>query len=122
MTFKDFVKKSIEQDERNVFEPSDDTLEIIPEIMKDFYKYSNPIDVEVSINDASVHFFPIDEIEELQEEYKLGKDKFVFASCNGDPVYLEKNTVSSGVFGSKGFISEVLANDIFTYLEKINSV
>ena len=120
MTFKDFVKKSIEQDERNIFEPSDDTLEIIPEIMKDFYKYYNPIDVEVTINDASVHFFPVNELEDLQEEYNLGKDKYVFASCNGDPVYLENNKVCSGVFGSKGFIPEILADDIYIYLDKLN--
>ena len=119
MTFKDFVKKSKEQDSRNVFEPCNELIDIIPEIMRDFYNYSNPIDVEVTINDLSVRFFPVDELSELQEEYKLGKEKFVFASCDGDPIFLDNNKVCSGVFGSKGFISEVLADNIFSYLEKI---
>lgn len=120
MTFKDFVKKSKDQDSRNVFEPCNELIAIIPEIMKDFYKYSNPIDVEVTINDSSVRFFPVDELSGLQEEYKLGTEKFVFASCDGDPIYLDNNKVCSGVFGSKGFIPEILSDDIFGYLDKLN--
>lgn len=118
--FSDFVKKAIKQDPRNRFESFAGDLAFIPEVLQAFYKEYNPVDVEVKINDAYVRFFPVGELQNLQEEYGLGKECFVFASCNGEPIYLKENIVYTCLFGKKGIIEEVVSESLKYYLAKID--
>lgn len=120
MTINEFVDKAKKQDCRNIFEKYDGDLSVIPKDLRSFYRNFNPIDVEVSMKEISVHFFPIDALDVLKTDYKLPDTCFVFASANGDPIYIEDGKIKSGVFGKKGFIPEILAESFLQYIEMID--
>jgi len=116
----EFIDKAKKQDSRNSFEKYDGNLSAIPEELRSFYKNFNPVDVEVSMKDTSVRFFPVDKLNVLQNDYKLPNTCFVFASSNGDPIYIEEGKIKSGVFGKEGFIPEVLAESFLQYISMID--
>lgn len=116
MTIKEFVDKAQKQDGRNVFASYSGDLSNVPQELKEFYRDYNPVDVEVSIKDAAVRFFPVTQLDDAQKEYELGNSCFVFASSNGDPIYMENGKIASGVFGKNGFFPETLANAFSEYL------
>lgn len=95
MNYNIFVQKVIAQDSRNRF----GTLSVhnginVPMALKKFYLDNEPVDVEVRLEDLnSIHFYPLSQLDDLQKEYKLPKGSFVFATMNGDPIYLFNNKV-----------------------------
>lgn len=117
--FEDFVKKAMKQDSRNKFEVFNGDISFVPEVMRLFYKDNNPKDVEVKIDGSYVRFSPIEDILVLQQEYDLGKENFVFASTNGEPIYLKKEKVYTCLFGKEGIIEEKIADSLNDYLQKI---
>ena len=60
------------------------------------------------------------ELEKTQKLYALGKECFIFASCNDEPIYLKDNKVYTCLFGKKGIIEEVLSERLKEYLAKID--
>ena len=69
-------------------------LSTCPEVLKEFYQQANPVDVEVTMDGNAVRFVPADELETIQSDYSMGKERFVFATCNGDPIYVyDKNDI-----------------------------
>lgn len=91
MTIEEFVTKAEKQDSRNHFEPFFGDVSFIPEDIKDFYVLANPVDVEISTRKfGNVRFFPIEQIEDIKNEYSfMPNDTFIFASTNGDPIFIE---------------------------------
>ena len=91
MTIEEFVKKAKEQDSRNYFEPFEGDMFNIPPDIKEFYIRANPVDVEIRTKKfGNLHFFPLEEMEVIKKEYSfMPKDVFIFASTNGDPVFIE---------------------------------
>lgn len=72
----------------------------IPKSLIRFYKQANPIDVEVVLDDlTSVKFFPVNALEDLQSEYDLSKDSFVFASREGDPILIKEQKIYTQYMG-----------------------
>lgn len=93
MEYSAFVSKAIKEDSRNTFSVCTEELNLIPNEAKDFYQNYNPLDVEIGMNGSSVKFYPVSELEELQSDYQyLGVD-FVFATCDGDPIFLHEKKV-----------------------------
>lgn len=45
--------------------------------MKEFYQQANPVDVEVTMDGNAVRFVPADELETIQSDYSMGKERFV---------------------------------------------
>lgn len=93
MNYKEFKRAAILEDARNVFGCS---LGVngIPVSICEFYANFNPIDVEVTYPDlGAVRFYPIEKCEEIKKDYELEKEDFVFATCNGDPIFLKNNQV-----------------------------
>lgn len=119
MTIKDFVNKAIEQDDRNVFEPCD-TVDNLPKDIVEFYKNDNPVDVELNFEGIIVRFFPYDELEMVQKEYALPESAFVFATSNGDPIYLMEGEIYIGLHGSLDNSGELFAESLEKLFDKIS--
>jgi hypothetical protein len=94
MTIEEFVTKAEKQDARNCFEPFFGDVSFVPEDIRDFYVLANPVDVEISTRKfGNVRFFPIEQIEDIKNEYSfMPNDTFIFASTNGDPIFIEKTS------------------------------
>jgi hypothetical protein len=93
MDFSKFVSKATEQDKRNKFAKYDGNLDMVPDELKPFYRVYNPVDVEIDTGIGSVRFCPADSLGELQSEYAYLGVQFVFATCNGDPIFLNDGQV-----------------------------
>lgn len=116
-----FVKKALLQDSRNHFNKCDKKIDFIPKELKYFYSEYNPLDVEVVMNRNIVRFFSLEELPQIQQEYMIGHGKFVFASCNGDPIYLNGNgCVCLQCHGAENGVEEKMAIDFDTFLELID--
>ncbi len=118
MKYDFFVKKAKEQDDRNVFSSLKE-VKGVPSDLIDFYELINPVDVEVSINEVDVLFFDYDNLVETQKMYRI-VDGFVFASCNGEPIYIKNGQIYTCVFGQKEIIEEKIANSFEDYLSMID--
>lgn len=118
MTIKDFVIKAIAQDDRNVFEPCN-IVDNLPKDIVEFYKKANPIDVELNFEGIIVRFFPYDELEMVQQEYSLPDSAFVFATSNGDPIYLMGGKIYIGLHGSSDNYGELFAESVEKLFDKI---
>ena len=116
-----FVKNALVQDSRNKFDRYSENVDFIPEELKHFFQEYNPVDVEVVMNGNIVHFFPVEELQKVQKEYLLGNDSFVFASCNGDPIYLNKNNcICIRCHGLRIELEEEMASSFCSFLELID--
>jgi len=79
----------------NSFSTYNGNLNGLPVAVHEFYKKFNPVDVEIDYNGLAVRFCPADRLSQLQEEYSYINAQFVFATCNGDPIFLNDDTVYS---------------------------
>lgn len=93
MIYENFVTKALEFDNRNKFGKGEIKYFNIPEDLKEFYNNYNPLDVEVLYKGMPLKFFPLNEIDSIKTEYNLPNDTFIFASINGDPVFLLDNKI-----------------------------
>lgn len=93
MDYKNFITSAIAEDSRNRFGKTA-SVEGVPNELHSFYTNCNPIDVEINYPGlGALRFYGIDELKELQSDYSLQSTDFVFATCNGDPVFLSNNAV-----------------------------
>lgn len=118
MTYKDFVLKAIQQDVRNVFSKSDNIPKIVPQSLRTFYEAHNPVDVEINTEKyGAIRFYGVDELEKLREEYYFyPKDIFIFATCNGEPFFMDKdNSIYTSL--ESEYRPEKVANDFMEFLE-----
>ena len=120
MNFEAFKIKAVNQDKRNVFGVSYPSMKYVPESMRQLYSVANPLDVEVQIDGNSVIFFPYEQLIEIKDDYNLGDDNFVFASCNGDPIYLYEGKVYTQCHGIRNPQKELLAESIENYLDMMD--
>lgn len=116
MKYTAFIKAAMAEDSRNVFGILTDSGPV-PSAMTDFYLLCNPIDVEISYPElGAVRFCPRDELSSLSSEYELGNGAFVFASCNGDPLFLMNGEVYTTLHGI--FKPEFVASSFDEFLDK----
>ena len=115
MKYSEFVKKAVLQDERNIFSKYDGNLDCVPDVLKIFYKESNPVNVEINYT----RFLPVEKLDSLQAEYSYLNAQFIFATCNGDPIFLHDGSVYTVPHGVKNPKWELLAKDIETYLSSL---
>ena len=115
MEFSKFVEKAILYDKRNTFSKYNGDLDGIPDVLKDLYRESNPIDVEFN----NIRFFPVEELSDLQEEYSYLNAQFVFATCNGDPIFLHDGCVYTAPHGVKEPKWELLSKSVEAYFTEL---
>lgn len=114
MNFKDFKEYAVAVDSNNIFEECDNVPDVVPEFMKSFYQKFNPVDVEVEIDNAIVRFYPAEQLKRLQQEYSIS-DVFIFATCNGDPIFIYDGNVYSCAHGSDKSQWELMTNELYNY-------
>lgn len=84
----DFVAAVQKQDKRNVFKPFLGDTTSIPKEFREFYKTSNPVDVEIRLDNLSqIRFYSVECLPAIKDEYNLPESAFCFATSNGDPIY-----------------------------------
>lgn len=120
MDFSIFVEEAIKKDKSNKFEKYVGSLDIVPNILKPFYSEYNPVNVEVEINDGIVRFYPVDALSELQHEYSYVNTNFVFATCNGDPIFFHKGKVYTCPHGVREPQWESLAESVDCFFNREN--
>lgn len=117
MDYPDFVSKIIEQDRRNIFVKYTGSLEYIPDEMKLFYQTFNPIDVDIDCNGVGIRLYPAEKLISLQTEYSYLHAQFVFATCNGDPIFMHEGKIYTCPHGVKQARWELLARNIIAYFD-----
>lgn len=120
MEINRFIEKAMKQDKRNCFEKCQDINKIIPESLKIFFKEYNPVDVEVSMNRNMVKMYSSDSLENLQSDYGLDSDRFVFATCNSDPIYIFNKKIYTCYHGTAEVYDELIAQSFEEFLSLID--
>lgn len=114
MNYSNFVRCAIQEDDRNVFRENND-VSGLPESLTSFYGKYDPIDVEITFPDiGAVKFFPVEELVDLQTDYQLPQGCFVFATCNGDPIFVSEGKVMTSL--PEVYRPEVLATSFDEFL------
>ena len=119
MDYTAFVAKATAQDKRNKFELYDNSFNIIPDEIKLFYIIYNPVDVELNSNGVGVRLYPVGNLHELQKEYNYIKAQFVFATCNGDPIFFNNGCVYTCAHGVHEPQHEKIADSFIEYLTSL---
>lgn len=115
----EFVEAVQNQDKRNVFKPFLGDVSSIPEEFRKFYKNSNPIDVEIRLDNLSqIRFYSVDRLQAIKNEYGLPESAFCFATCNGDPIYYLNGKIYTEAHGGDPR-PELLASSFHDYIEFI---
>ncbi len=110
MTFEEFKDYVISDDKENCFSVETNIPCIVPTNLVAFYKSYNPIDVEISTEIGAVRFFPANKLEALQKEYQVA-NAFVFATCNGDPIFLSDGAIYTFPHGVKEPVWESITSE-----------
>ena len=85
----------------------------------DLYKYYDLVKVCVPFDDLYVCFVPAEKIEKINNEYSYLNVDFVFATSDGDPVFLDNGKVYTCPHGTSNPKKELLANSFEDFIEKI---
>jgi len=114
MNYNNFVRCAIQEDSRNNF-GNNNGVSGLPESLTSFYGKYNPIDVEVTFpNMGAVKFYSSEELTDLQKDYQLPHGCFVFATCNGDPIFVRDGNVMTTL--PEVFRPELLATGFDEFL------
>ncbi len=118
MNYNKVVELIAKQDSRNIFEKSNKSLPWIPSGLKKFYLEYNPVNVEIILKDlTSIKLFSQDKLLEIQKEYRLNDDLFVFATREGDPIAITtENKIITFAHGTNKYTIQVLANNFDEFL------
>jgi len=118
MNFDDFVKSVVKQDDRNKFLKSANIPKTVPKNCIEFYRKYDPVDVEVTLSDlTSVKFCTLSSIDEVNSIYELGKDCFIFATREGDPIFIKGGHVYTWTHGSTNMNFDKIAESFEKYIE-----
>lgn len=118
MDYSNFIEAAIREDGRNRFGKGV-VVDNCPTPLMEFYSFANPIDVEITYPEiGEVKFCPCEELEELQQDYKLHDGDYAFATCNGDPLFMQNKNVFMTLpeVYSPEFVAESFESFINTYI------
>jgi hypothetical protein len=94
MKIEDFIINAQKQDKRNIFEKCNTKFVNLPDILEAFYRKANPVDVEIRTRKlGNIKFYPYKDLTQLNKDYSYPKSAFIFATTNGDPIFLDKGKV-----------------------------
>jgi hypothetical protein len=120
MDYSKFINLVEAQDDRNIIKKVYRQVFDIPKQLTEFYNQYEPNDVEILANDLSaVNLYPYDYLNQLQNEYKLGDEYFIFATKNSDPIALFNGKVVVKAHDSQNSGFEILAENFDEYVCKL---
>ena len=116
MKYINFKTKAISEDSRNVFQTCI-CPDFVPLELREFFSCCNPVDVEISYPVlGAVRFYPVEELEQLHDDYGFEEGNFIFATTNGDAIFLKDGKVYCSLHGH--YNPELLATSFDKFLEK----
>ena len=116
--FRDFA---IKQDIRNEFGKASALSTVIPQQLHPFYASCNPTDVEILFDGVAVRFIAAECIADIQQDYDIAAGTFVFATCNGDPIFLYDNAVYTCPHGAGKAEWESLSESFDAYIKLLSA-
>lgn len=84
-----------------------------------FYKTIDPVNVEFEFNDGIVKLEPIKNLMDLNKQYRYAEADCVFATCNGDPIYVKNKKIFTCTHGSERIIEEQIAASMDSFFEMV---
>lgn len=123
MKYNFFREFAMNNDQRNVFTESvSEKISFLPEGLIEFYSTFNTEDVIVTFSDlTSIKFYSIDDIREIQKEYNLPVNGYVFATYESDPIWIQKGAVYIGVHGANNISEKKISDSMFEFITSIVS-
>ena len=119
MDYNILIENAKKQDERNIFGKFTGDISFVPDELKSFYRNADPIDVEVGYDGVSVNLCPAADLINLQDEYADMKVGFVFATCNGDPIFFSDGKVYTCPHGAGVSEWELLAESFEDFVNEV---
>lgn len=119
MEYLAFFEKLKMEDARIEYREVHNVLEYGNLKIPQFYEEIDPVNVEFELNDGIVRLEPFGGLPILNEHHGYVKADCVFASCNGDPIYVKNNKVYSCIHGSKRIIEEEIAESVDALFEMV---
>ena len=119
MDYSKFMQLAIAQDSRNLFSSTDSDPSIVPNALKAFYKTCNPVEVDIDFDGVYVHFIPAEELKDIQQEYAYIHAQFIFATCNGDPIFYDHGVIYTCPHGVANPDWEQIADSFDQYLDML---
>lgn len=117
MDYHSFFEKLKAEDNRVEYTEVQKRTEYEGLITPQFYETIDPINVEFEFNDGIVRLEPLEGLSVLNEQYGYVGADCVFATCNGDPIYVKNGKVYTCVHGSKRIIEEEIASSVDSFFE-----
>lgn len=93
--------------------------EWIPEVFRPFYKEYDPLEVELPYDGNSLNLIPYKDLGSMLEDYELDKASLVFATCNGDPFFLNDQKVYTCMHGADKTGWELLNDNVEEFFDSI---
>lgn len=121
MDYISFMKELQLLDSRITFDIVKSDAVIENNRMPAFYHAVNPVNVEFEFNEGIVRLVPLDELEMAKKQYQYIDDGFVFATCNGSPIYEKDGKVYTCVCGKSKILEEEMAVSITALFEEVIS-
>ena len=119
MDYCSFFQKLKNSDFRVTFTKVDKHLECEGLEIPEFYQIVNPVNVEFEFNDGIVRLEPFEGLLALNEEYRCVTADCVFATCNGDPIYIRDGKVYTCVHGTRRMMEERIAASVDDLFEQV---
>lgn len=121
MDYSLFINKMLKQDSRNRITPQGTSKHWLPKGLKELYSSYELEDAQVIlINNCSVKFYPTYELIELQKDYDGSGERFVFATIEGDPIYIMNDEVYRGLHGTEESKLEKLSDSFEDFIWDIS--
>lgn len=117
LLYDNFIKALVAFDSRNQVEKCTRNLEntCIPEI----YKKYDFINVEVPCGFGNVKFYPLSKLNDLKIEYSYVDADCIFATNNGEPIFIKDSLVYTCICGKEKIFYEKIAGSFDEFIEKI---
>lgn len=119
MDYYSFFEKLKAEDYRTEYTEVHEASEYEGLKLPRFYETINPINVEFEFNDGIVRLEPLEGLLVLNEQYGYVGADCVFATCNGDPIYVKNGKVYTCAHGSKNVNEEELAPSVESLFETV---
>lgn len=119
MDYYSFFEELQKADHRIKFAKGDKKLLCEKIKIPEFYQIVNPINIEFEFNDGVVKLEPLESLMTLNEKYHYIKADCVFATCNGDPIYIRDGQIYTCAHGSKRVVEEKMAESVEELFEQV---
>ncbi|QTE70300.1 hypothetical protein JRC49_10865 [Clostridiales bacterium FE2011] len=84
----------------------------IPECFVSLYQEYDPLEVELPFEGNSLNMIPYKELDSYLGEYGLDKKSLIFATCNGDPYFMNDSKIYTFVHGVENPSWELLNESV----------